>query len=321
LGFKPVTLDLPAAEPAVRAWSLLGGQPPAPASVQILKDRNASHVYRLTGAAPDGSNVIAKRCPTDGAVRERAIYQEVLWRLPVPSLRYYGLVEEQDTDFCWAFLEDAGGVRYSAAVPRHGRLAAEWLATLHSGGLSLARGLGLGSQGSNMYLGCLRSGRLRILQSLDNLALSPDDGDVLVRLAAQCDMAEALWPRIEECCSAAPTAFLHADLHAANVHVSEDCSTLLPFDWESAGAGPLAIDLALPGLDLAAYQSCVRSVWPEMELSTLEKFAVVGRLFQLLAHIDWESKGLSTQWLHRPMKHMRFYLEELPKALNEGQLL
>src|SRR5258708_22661136 len=97
----------------VRAWSELRAGGSEPTRVEILKDRNASHVYRLAGAGPDGSNVVAKRCFRAGALAERTIYQHVLRHLPVRSLRYYGLVEERGTPFTWLFVDAAAGVTYS----------------------------------------------------------------------------------------------------------------------------------------------------------------------------------------------------------------
>ncbi len=307
--------------PAVRAWLELDAGRPKPTSIETLKRRNASQVYRMAGVGPDGSDVIAKRCPRSGGLAERTIYQEVLYRLPGRSLRFYGLVEDNGTEFCWVFLEDAGGMPYSPAVAEHGQLAAEWLAGLHTGALATARELCLPDRGSGCYLGSLRSGRDGIRVNLDNPALAENDGAVLTTIGRLCDDAETLWPRIEECCSAAPLTFVHSDLHAGNIHVSPDGNALLPFDWESAGWGVPAIDLGLPGLDLGVYSSAVGSVWPELQLGLIQRLALVGRLFQLLALVEWESKGLSSQWLYRPMKRMRYYLAEMSEALLAAELL
>lgn len=289
--------------------------------IEVLKDRSASQVYRLAGTGPDGSNVVAKRCPRPGALVERTIYQEVLHRLPGRSLRYYGLFEEHASDFCWVFVEDAGGVVYSPTVAHHGRLAAQWLAGLHTGARGFARALDLPDRGPGHYLGYLRSARDRIRDSLDDPALSQSDRGTLAGIVRQCDAAEDLWWRIEDCCAAAPQTFVHADLHAANIHVSSDGNTLLPFDWESAGWGPPAIDLGLAGLDLGAYLSAVRTAWPDVEFGLIQRLAVVGRVFQLIAHIEWEARGLATPWPYRPMKHMTYYLAEMAEALQAAERL
>jgi hypothetical protein len=306
---------------AVRAWSELRAGGAEPTRVEILKDRNASHVYRLAGAGPNGSSVVAKHCLQTGAVVERTIYEQVLSSLTVRSPRYYGLVEELGTHFCWMFVEDAAGVPYSPINAGHGRLAAEWLAGLHTRAQAPGRALALPERGPTLYLGCLRSGRDRIRRCLSNPALSDDDRDTLLVIVEQCDAAEACWPRLEACCGEVSPTFVHADLHAKNIHVSPDGSALLPFDWESAGWGPPAIDLGLSGLDLQAYWLSVHCARPELEPGLLKELAAAGRLFQLLAHIEWEASGLASPWLHRPMKHMRYYLAEMTEALRAAQAL
>ena len=307
--------------PAVHAWSKLALTPAEPVSVELLKDRRASHVYRLAGVGPDGSHVIAKRCPRTNALAEQAIYKRVLRDLPGLSLRYYGLVPDADTDACWMFVEDAAGVPYSPKSPEHGRLAAEWLARLHTLGPTVADPVGLPDQGPGQYLTYVRSGPERIRQGLANPALGGDDYAVLDALVELCAETETLWPRLEAWCAAVASTFVHADLHAKNIHVSRDGSTLLPYDWESAGWGPPAIDLGLRGLDLEAYRLRVRCVWPELTPDGLERLAVAGRLFQLVAHVEWEARGLDAAWLHRPMKHMRYYRSELAGALRAAEAL
>src|SRR5256885_11766358 len=41
---------------------------------------------------------------------ERTVYEEILPRLTVPSLRHYGSLDEPDGEHCWLFMEDATGV-------------------------------------------------------------------------------------------------------------------------------------------------------------------------------------------------------------------
>ena len=81
-----------------------------------------------------------------------------------------------------------------------------------------------------------------------------------------------------------------------------------------------ASDLALRGLDMHVYCSAVRESWPGLDVETLQGVAIVGNIFQLLAHVDFESKGLSQEWLHRPMKHMGSYRAEMARAIEAGQL-
>src|SRR6266496_448791 len=66
---------------AVKAWRKLQSEWFETDQIEILKLKTKSAVYRLTGAGPDGSAVIAKRCRTATAVVEKAIYDQFLTRL------------------------------------------------------------------------------------------------------------------------------------------------------------------------------------------------------------------------------------------------
>ncbi len=308
--------------PAVHAWSKLGAGRPEPGGVESLQSGNAAQVYRLTGVGLDGSNVIAKRCSEATAFAERTVYEDVLPRVPLRSLHFYGLVEDVGTGFCWVFIEDAGGVPYSPDVAGHGRLAAEWLATLHTSALASARELHLpADRRPDRYLASLRSGRRGIRLGLGNAALAEDGRAVLAAVDTLLVAVESVWPRIEECCGVTPPTLVHGDLRARNIQVSPDGNALLPFDWESAGWGVSAVDLRLPGLDLEVYCSAIGSVWPELPLRGIQKLVVVGRLFHLLAAVEWESERLSFQWLDRPMGNMSCYLAEMSEVLSAAELL
>ncbi len=91
----------------------------------------------------------------------------------------------------------------------------------------------------------------------------------------------------------------------------------MPFDWESAGRSILAVDLSLAGLDIPRYRSVVQASWPGLEV---ENLVLVGNIFQLLSLIDWESKRLYQEWLHKPMKHMKYYLAEMARAIRTAEL-
>jgi Phosphotransferase enzyme family len=316
-----VTTDL-RKHPAVRAWSEVRQVPLVPESIEILKNRNDSKVYRLAGVGPEGSNVVAKQCPKENALAERFIYEQVLLHLPFPALGHYGLLDEQDSRFCWAFMEDAGGEPYSPNIEEQGVLAAEWLGTLHTCGVEAAAGLSLSDRGPNHYFDCLRFGRDQIRQNLANPALNHNDRAVLSRIARQCDFLEQQWDEIEECCTRIPRTFVHGDLCGSNVHMrATPCGTgLVAFDWECAGWGVLAVDLVLAGLDLPTYHSLVRKLWPNLNLEALQEFAVVGRIFRLLSFVVCESESLAGKWLHKPMKHMRCYQAEIADAIRAAGL-
>src|SRR5260370_8673583 len=180
-------------QPPVWEWSELRSVRVRPDAVEVLKDRKDSKVYRLDGAGPGGSNVIAKWWSQAKVVLERTIYEKVLSRLPFPTLRYYGLLEEEGSEFCWVFIEDAGGVRYCPDIEEHCVLAAEWLGVLHTSGVELVAELGLTEMGPGHYLGGLRSARERIQWNLRSPDLSDEDRAVLPADAEQADILKQRW--------------------------------------------------------------------------------------------------------------------------------
>jgi hypothetical protein len=304
--------------PALRAWSELTEADFACVEIEVLKHRSESQVCRLIGLRPDGANVIAKRCPKPKALAEYRIYEELLRHLPLVSLRHYGLVHEKDTGFCWAFIEDAAGVPYSPDTPEHAMEATAWLAALHTSARGVAQDLALPDRGPLYYLHCLRCGRERIRQTLTGALLSEEDRTVLAALATQCDAVEAKWESLENLCSGAPQTFVHADLYAANIQVRPFPGgvRLVPFDWESAGWGVPAIDLALEGVDLDTYCAIAGRIWSGVDIRVARALSKAGRIFRLLELVACESSGLSSDWLWKPMKRMRYYRTEMSGAID-----
>src|SRR5215203_4236252 len=108
-----------------RAWLRFQSEWLETESIESLQRRR--FVYRLMGVGSKGSAVIAKQCEQVAGITERIIYEEILFRLPVPTPRYYGFVEEPDGEFGWLFLEDAGTEQCSPHLSEHRALAARWL--------------------------------------------------------------------------------------------------------------------------------------------------------------------------------------------------
>ena len=117
----PVTTEGLLGHPAVLAWRQLGAGHAASRSVQTLKEQRKPSVYRLRGARPDWSSVIAKRCWSDRAVLEHTIYTEALPQLPVSALRCHGL----GIDVVRRGLRPRGVQRHY--VPRHEGFAPQML--------------------------------------------------------------------------------------------------------------------------------------------------------------------------------------------------
>ncbi len=333
---KPITSEMLPPESlleheAVKAWSQLQPERVEPEGIEILRLKPKSAVYRLLGLGPNGSAVIAKKCWLETARIERRIYEELLPSVPVPTLQCYGCVENTDGDCCWLFLEDAGAQMYSPLSPEHRAVAGRWLATLHTAIAQLGLTNGLPERGASHYLAVLRASRGAALQHLDNPALPADDLVILKALASYCDVLEAHWRELEEICDRMPPNLVHGDFVIKNVRVRATPSglVLLPFDWEFAGWGVPATDLAqfvgrTVSPDLSAYRSAVERSVGGLDGRDIQRLAECGTFFRLLDDIAWEILCLAYQpyedlWGH--MSCLKIYEPRMAKALQAAKWL
>jgi Phosphotransferase enzyme family len=309
--------------PAVSAWSDLLPRRVEPGYIEILHEKEKSAVYRLAGVGIRGTDVIAKRSLATTALIERAIYEEVLPHLTLTALHYYGFIAEND-QFSWLFLEDAGKERFSPMIEEHRTLAARWLGGMHTAAVQVAAAALLPDRGSEHYLEHLRSARRTILSNLDNPALTPEDVVLLETIVAQCDLLEAHWSEVEQYCAGMPTTLVHGDFRPKNIHVRTGQAglDLFALDWETAGWGIPAADLApsrgllaAHQVDMTIYWAIVREHWPDVDLQAIERLAHVGRIFRRLAAISWASLSLAYEWVEQPVKSMRVYQAELTEAM------
>ncbi len=314
----------------VKAWSSLQPERVEPKSVEILREKRDRAVCRLEGIGLAGSAVIAKRCRQDDAVIERTIYEEVLPRLPITSLYYYGLVEEPDGNFCWLFLEDAGGENYSPYIEEHRALAAQWLGHLHTSAAYITAADPLPERGPGHYLEHLQSGRAKILRNLANPELKAEGRVVLEDILSQCEFLESRWQQVEEFCAGLPRTLVHGDFTGKNLRVRDGQAgiALLAFDWEKAGWGIPAPDLARSALlgsggfsanpDIVTYWSIVRDHWPSFDFQTMQQLANCGTMFRCLAAIDWKAQSLAYEGVRWIVEEMRIYRTELSDAIQSA---
>jgi thiamine kinase-like enzyme len=328
---------LPESESGHRAatvWGRLQPSRSAPVSIETLeqkikkKDKHKRAIYRLVGVGWQGGAVIAKRCRLETGLIERAIYEQILPHLPIPSLHFYGFAQEDD-EFCWLFLEDAGRERFSPLIEEHRVLAARWLGLMHTAAARLTTTVRLPDHGPDYYLEHLRSARLTILRNLTNPALGTDDLAVLKTILSQYDSLEAGWKQVHNFCQAIPSTLVHGDFRKKNVYVRTDDRTgtvLFPIDWETAGWGVAAADLAPSRsrygghhVDVITYWSIVRECWPGLDMSALQRLVRVGIVFRQLAAINWQSTSLGSEWAKEAVKLMRLYQAELSEILQDAQ--
>ena len=299
---KTVTTEvLPESLPdhrAVQAWSQLRPDHVKPTGIEILKlTERKSAVYRLRGIGPDGEDVIAKRCRLATAEVERMIYQELLPRVSGPALRCYGFLKESEENFCWLFLEDALGEVYSPELPQHRALAGRWLGEVH---LALAADdfkARLPDRGLGHFLGLLRRCRAKVREILG--AVPGDDARTLRALEAHCEALESHWSDMESICGVLPPTLVHDDFAIKNVRIQSSSSGLglLVFDWEYAGWGASAVDLAqfiyhVVSPDLDAYCSVLKGSYPHLDEPTILRVAGCGTLLRLVDSMHW-----ATTWM------------------------
>lgn len=334
--------------PAVRMWQSLRPRRPEPVELEVIKEvrdngkEYKSLVYRLVGVGEGGTVVIAKRCPPATGAVERTIYEKILPRLPVSTPRYYGAAD--DGDRCWLFFDEADGEQYSPNAAEHRALAAHWLAGMHVAAADVAAGMGLPDAGPARYLKHLRAARAGIRSNLGHPALRPDDLALLEAVLSQLDGVESRWGEVESCCSGLPKTLVHGDFVDKNVlvHAGPEGGIVLPFDWELAGWGVPAADLAWPAApstrfpasrpywvrgapaspDLTIYGAVVRRRWPELDPRTVSRLAKCGTTCRCLAALEWEARYLAAmereaRSIPPDVGNIRLYAAELTDAMRE----
>jgi len=328
--FKPATTELlpePLAEHrAVRAWSQLQPERVEPECIEILRLRTKSAVYRLAGVGPDGSAVIAKKCYASTAAVERKIYQELLPRLPLPAVRWLGFVNEPEGEYSWLFLQEAEGREYYLLSRADRELAGRWLGTLHSAASRAVLGTCLPSREPSHYLHLLRSSRAAVLKLAGNPVVPEEELPVLRAVAAWCDVIESHWGALVDLCASLPRTVVHGDLAIKNVRVrcTAQSAALLVFDWEMAGWGVPATDLAqftgrTVSPDLVAYVSVMEARGMRMDTRAARRVAECGKFFRLIDDISWACQWVeddSYLFLKKPISFLRSYERRLVETLH-----
>jgi aminoglycoside phosphotransferase (APT) family kinase protein len=171
----------------------------------------------------------------------------------------------------------------------------------------------------------LDAGRELLREHLANPFLKQEDLSLLQALIHQCSFLEAHWIELEELCLATPRALVHGDLVSKNVRVrgaTSDELVFFAFDWENAGWG-------VPAADLASFPD--RTVNPDLEVYgacfknglSAKSLAECGRIFRLLESIRWAASCLALKpydsWLARPIASLQVYRHRMAEAFAERQ--
>ena len=283
---------------AVQAWLQIQSGPWEPGSLEVLQQRRYSTVYRLKQVKQEGARVIAKRCRIAKARIEQTIYQELMPLTKMPALCCYGLLEEPDGEFCWLFLEDAAGVRYSPHLPHNRALAGRWLAEIQLAAMSAGLRSCLPDRELDHYLRLLRACRATLLAQLSCGAFSAEDAALLRNIAAHLDALESRWGEVEKICEVMPRTLVHGDFVTKNLRIRAAAASpaLLVFDWEFAGWGVPATDLAqfidrVASPDLSLYCSILNGEQAHLDLRDIQAVAACGNLLRMIDQISWATAG------------------------------
>lgn len=317
--------------PAVRAWSILQCEPARPLGVQILKfprgEFDKACTFRITGIGPARTSIIAKLSRSHVARVECLIYRDILPHLPMPRLEFYGTIPSEVQGLDWVFVEDAGETKYTRDDPEDRRLATRWIAALHTSAASVPELEELPDRGPAHYLEHLRSARRRITASRFNAALDHDQHSVLNRADSYLESYEASWNELERLCQSMPCTLAHGDLARRNTRLRIDTNSrgLVAFDWEMAGRGIPAPDLAsslirtFPSC-LDTYFASVREAWPELNFEDILRMAAVGRILRVIAAIDWASASILFEdplFLSKPVSYIQSYIRRIEDEIGE----
>jgi ATP-binding cassette subfamily B protein len=327
--------------PAVQAWRSLRPdlEPHGLTVLREPKERGRSAAYRLEGCGPEKMPVIAKLCKSGGAQTEATVYRDVLPKLPVLALRYHGMLDESE-GWCWIFLEDGGGERYSPLSDDHRRLAGRWLATLHSLAPEVPEASRLPDRGPSHYLTRLKSTGEMLQEHIYDSSPTGDELRLLPRLVSQLDDLESHWSDVTAFCDTLPRTVVHGDFLRKNLRMrpAEAGMGLVAFDWERAGWGVAAPDLtqlsprereraarlrksgrfngfcADPCLE--TYRSTLQAGSTHLSRETVERMATAGSLFRCMSSIEWLCMQMSRDWA--PVTSLDLCSRWLGEAMEAG---
>jgi aminoglycoside phosphotransferase (APT) family kinase protein len=179
-----------------------------------------------------------------------------------------------------------------------------------------------------------------IARQLRRLQAEPDAAYVLEDLLWKLELLEEDWDELATFCDTLPQTLVHGDLVSKNLRVMGNGGDawLAIFDWETAGFGVQAPDLAqLVGPERAAlgsgkrsknfyrfsanpsldtYRSLLAGTDAELDAQTVQRAAAVGNLFRCLAGIDWACLQATATFC--PIEELRIYSEWLGSAMSQA---
>lgn len=318
---------------AVIAWRKLNPDAVALQRIDILKQKNRSFVCRLVGIGPGSTDIIAKRREREKAIVERIVYEEVLPKIGMETIRFFGFVEEGELSnksrFAWLFLEDLGDWRYSPYSAAQRALLARWIGTFHTAAANLHFRSRLPDRGPVHHRILMQSALDLLPRILRTSSLEAADRVLLEHILKKCQCVAEQWEDIEAFCNQVPNTVIHGDCLRKNIHM-QGCAkrpVIFPFDWSAAGWGPLGLDLGQTALpyreqwqddpDVIEYWFCVKDKWPNLDIEVVQRLGHLGRLFWSLDVISWAIPEFTYTWVTREklIANLRIYEKVLSNAV------
>ena len=176
---------------------------------------------------------------------------------------------------------------------------------LHAEAAALSGAYRLPDRGMDHYFAGLRESSGVLGEHSDDPTLAPTEASTLHHLAVLLEEVQACWSKLEAICSELPRTLVHGDLVRKNlrVGVAGKSTGVVAFDWEKAGWGPPAVDLARSvASERFAANACLdtyRSTSRPAVLLTreqVERQALAGTVLRCLTAIHWTSQSLGPPW-------------------------
>ena len=306
--------------PASVAWMSLWPSHSRPSQVELLGNRLDRVVYRLHFSSPDSpsraATAIAVYAPQGIAEIEQIVCTQLLHKIAMPALEWYGQAVSGDRAYRWFFTGDAGNEWFDPAIESHRILSASWLAMMHLATGDLAPPEGIPRRGAAEMFTHVQSA-LHSLNLHGNYPGMTNDQLTMMRiLKQQFETIPGRWDEIESACAAAPSVLIHGDFANRNLRVIEQATgqSLIPFDWEDATWGPPALDIMhtrprssceAANPDLPTYCALVQHRWPQFDIAAARYLGTVGRLFWFILAVASEVEYLDEYTFTRRLRHLR----------------
>jgi hypothetical protein len=249
--------------------------------VEPLNRKPDRVIFRVHCLGDRPASVIAKRAAAEKAAIEQTVYESILERLPVRKATLYGAFDDGDDK--WLVLEDIGDVE--PAFDDNGVIQelSAWLAIVHRSVSELVGLPRLPDRGPAHFRTRLQQARSGLDGRL-RAASDPRERKIFHEAVLACDAVADRWEAVALACEGVPPSLVHGDLAAQNLRLSAEggCRKLVVLDWEKAGWGVPAVDLA--HVDLGAYSKTAGGTSLGCAPRDLERAYRAGRLFRVLVH-------------------------------------